>query len=513
MPLEQLEKLFESVGQAAEQFARLKQEQHVVMGGRVAISEAVSSVSDLYRQIGRSVPATSQTDQRQGSAPAQHWREIIEQLRTLITELKEARPKQTKAEHQREPPLARRLAQYLPPNLLEAGIKLGDYIAKQERAGRAVDRFTLALAIASRFLYSLTTGRVITPAGLRLPWRRALARSLRRFPATRSLRRILMAPDLVLRRTQRHIAQALQEQSRPAVRRMVRGVRELRQQRERLLRPAPRAESGMALQPLGQDLAAAGVARLAAGGASRAAVAEGAAAAGLAAGAAAAGGAAAGAGAGIGAGAAAAGGAAAGAGAGIGAGAAAAGGAAAGGAAAMGAATIIGAVVAVLTLLVVAIIATIVAMRKFTTMVRDAAEAMLQARFAKYAEFSPQIAYAKAKYEAYDIQHRIREGAATGPATLALTQSLIELRREMGPMNRALLNLQLIGMRALVNIARGINAILKITRIVELLEIIAGNTKLPTPPMETPAQTFLTELEKGMNIPRNPIPGGLPPWQ
>jgi len=378
MPLEQLEKLFETVGHAAEQFARLKSQKEVVVGGKVAISETVFSVADLYRQIGRSVPTTPQGGQQQLGVPPQHWRELIEQLRTLVAELKESRPKQSDAESpkahrairsapQREGGLVHRLAQYLPPNLLEAGIKLGDYIAKQERAGRAVDRFTLALAVASRFLYSLATGRIIIPAGLRLPWRRALARSLRRLPAARNLRRILMAPDIILRRTWRHIAQAIKPHSGAAIRRITQRMREIREEREEVLNRVPPAQTGMLRQPIAQDLAAAGFARLAAGGVSRAAVAEGATAAGLAAG----GAAAAGAGAGIGAGAAAGG-----AGAGIGAGAAA-GGAGAGGAAAMGAATIIGAVVAVLAVLIAALIAAIVAMRKFTTMVRDAAEAML----------------------------------------------------------------------------------------------------------------------------------------
>lgn len=465
MPLEQLERLFEQVGQAAEKMAALREGTGpVTIGGRVALSEAVHSIHDLYRQLGRG-PA----DNTPAAQPQTEWREVVSLLRKLVS-LQErggeqaAVTKKTPSDAPRQPVLSR-----IPPgSWIEAGLKLATYVEKQERAGKAVDGFTRALAVASRFLYSFTTGRVITPSGQRIPWRRALARALRRSPGMRPLRHVLSLPDVILRRVARQVRIAQGGRAVPRLGQAVKTVGEVRS-------GIVQAGAGRAGQAAAARAAGAAAGRLAAG-----------------------------AGAGAGAGAAGAGGAA---------GAAGAGGAAAAGSA-LAAAGPVGAAIGAVVALVAILVAAVVALRKFTVSVRESAEALLQSRFSKYGALNPTIAFAEARYEAYDIQSRIREGQATAATTLALTRATIQLRQEMGPINRSLLNLQTVGTLLLVHVARAVNLLLRLSVIPSLLDVIIRRLGWSQPEPQMPLETFLGELERQVPMPRNvPPQGGLPPWQ
>ncbi|MGB9690040.1 hypothetical protein, partial [Thermogutta sp.] len=204
MPLEQLQKLFEQVGEAAERLSQLRAGT-LSLGGRVAISETVQSVADLRRQLGQK--DNDETVRR--PLASEDLRTIVNEVKRLNERLKAEEKKSEESRKTRDADGEKEKASLIKRiplvSWVEAGLTLADYVDKQKKAGKAVDSFTYSLAVASRFLYSFTTGRVITPSGQRIPWRRALARALRRYPALRPVRRLLTTPDILLRRTARHI--------------------------------------------------------------------------------------------------------------------------------------------------------------------------------------------------------------------------------------------------------------------------------------------------------------------
>lgn len=468
MPIERLEKLFGEVGEAAQRLAQLKaQAGELVFGGRVAHSEKVQSIADLYAQTRRgemAAAAPSAAPQaealtRQSDALA---RTLIEALKTVLEGHKPETlaPRSQSAEHESRKGLLQRMP---PVSWLEAGLKLGDYIQKQEQAGRAVDGFTRALAVASRFLYGMTTGKVVTASGQRLPWRRAMARALRKVPGMQGPRRLLMLPDLLIRRPIRHLAASgaiPRKVLRPM--KMLSGGRGLGNVAGAITRVAGAASGG------GGGGGAAGlVARVAAGAG------------------------AAGAGGGAGAGA-----------------------AAAAGAGILAAAGPVGVAVGAVVAFVGVLVGAVVALRKFTTGVKESAEGLLRRRFLEYAPYNPTIAAAQARLEAYDIGSKIRYGQATAGTTMQLTQAFIKLREEMGPLNRTLLNVQTLAATLLVHVARGVNLLLKMTAVLPLIDWLVKKLGGEAPKLDMPVETLLRGLE-GLqgNRPRNPPPqGGLPPW-
>ncbi len=485
MPIERLEKLFGEVGEAAQRLAQLKaQAGAVVMGGVVAQSENVKSIQDLYAQIKRTDPAAAVPKAaRQAETLAKQREEItralVEALRKTLADNKPESGRSKKETQDDKKSLLQRIP---PVSWVEAGLHLAKYVEQQDRAGRAVDVFTRALAVAARFLYSMTTGKVITRSGQTIPWRRAAARALRRVPAMRSLRRMLMLPDLVIRPMMRHMAK-----SGAITRTVVQRVRSGRRPSAGHIVPQVARTAGIASRLARTGQAATGIA---AGGA------RGAAAAGTAARLAA------------GAGQAAASGA-------TGAAASGATGAAAGiGAAALAAAGPVGVVVGAVIAFTAVLIGAVVALRKFTVGVKESTERLLGERFMKYAAVNPTIAAAQARLEAYEIGSKIRYGQATAGTTMQLTQAFIKLREEMGPLNRTLLNVQTLAATLLVHVARGVNLLLKMTAVLPLIDWLVKKLGGEAPKLDMPVETLLRGLE-GLqgNRPRNPPPqGGLPPW-
>ena len=485
MPLEHLQQLFEQVGETAQRLAQLRATTgSLVLGGRVAESESVATVDDLKRQLGAPVlnatlaaGEVSKIADTIGEAIAKH----------LAAQSAPSRPSDTEAKsapRQDAPDVGKGLLEKLSPKTwFDAGLRLADYVEKQEKAGKAVDNFTRALALASRFLYGFTTGRVIMPSGRRLPWRRAAAIALRRVRSLKPVRSLLTMPDRILRRTSRQMAKS------GAVQRVV--LRPLSEKPSSTVPALTRAIRGESVS----TVTAAGVQGLEKTGEAVAkAAAVGAAGAGTA---------------GAGAGGAAAGG-----------GGAAAGGAAAGGTSAtvlgaLAAAGPVGIVIGALVALAAAVVMAAAAVRKFTVGVKEQAENLLHQRFAKYGAMSPSIAYSEARIEAYELGSKIRYAHATAQTTAQLTQAFIRLREEMEPMNRAIINIQNIAATILVHVARGVNFLLKLMPIVPILEWIAKQLAGEPPSMDIPAESLLRGLEglQGQR-PRNPPPqGGLPPWQ
>lgn len=529
MPIERLEKLFGEVGEAAQRLAQLKaQAGELVFGGRVAHSEKVQSIADLYAQTRRgemamaapSAAPQAETLTRQGETLA---RALIEALKTVLEGHKPETlaPRSQSAEHESRKGLLQRMP---PVSWLEAGLKLGDYVQKQEQAGRAVDGFTRALAVASRFLYGMTTGKVVTASGQRLPWRRAMARALRKLPKMQGPRRLLMLPDLLIRRPIRHLAASgaiprkilrpikIPTGATPA--KVVTPTRLLIGAADnahttthqkavspgtltsgggdaanltgaiprKILRPMKMLSGGRGLGNVaGAITRVAGAASGGGGGGGAAGlVARVAAGAG-----------AAGAGGGAGAGA-----------------------AAAAGAGILAAAGPVGVAVGAVVAFVGVLVGAVVALRKFTTGVKESAEGLLRRRFLEYAPYNPTIAAAQARLEAYDIGSKIRYGQATAGTTMQLTQAFIKLREEMGPLNRTLLNVQTLAATLLVHVARGVNLLLKMTAVVPLIDWLVKKLGGEAPKLDMPVETLLRGLE-GLqgNRPRNPPPqGGLPPW-
>jgi len=477
MPIERLEKLFHDVGEAAQRLAQLKaQAGAVVMGGVVAQSENVKSIQDLYAQIKRTDPAAAVPKAaRQAETLAKQREEItralVEALRKTLADNKPESGRSKKETQDDKKSLLQRIP---PVSWVEAGLHLAKYVEQQDRAGRAVDVFTRALAVAARFLYSMTTGKVITRSGQTIPWRRAAARALRRVPAMRSLRRMLMLPDLVIRPTMRHMAK-----SGAITRTVVQRVRSGRRPSAGHIVPQVARTAGIASRLARTGQAATGIA---AGGA------RGAAAAGTAARLAA------------GAGQAAASGAT---------------GAAAGiGAAALAAAGPVGVVVGAVIAFTAVLIGAVVALRKFTVGVKESTERLLGERFMKYAAVNPTIAAAQARLEAYEIGSKIRYGQATAATTVQLTEAYIALRREMGDMNRTLLNVQAIGATMLVHVARGVNLLLKMTAIIPMIDWLVKLLGHNEPRIDMPVEQFLRGLEglQGNRARNQPPKGGLPPW-
>lgn len=483
MPLEHLQQLFEQVGETAQRLAQLRATTgSLVLGGRVAESESVATVDDLKRQLGAPVlnatlaaGEVTKIADTIGEAIAKH----------LAAQSAPSRPSDTEAKsapRQDAPDVGKGLLEKLSPKTwFDAGLRLADYVEKLEKAGKAVDNFTRALALASRFLYGFTTGRVIMPSGRRLPWRRAAAIALRRVRSLKPVRSLLTMPDRILRRTSHEMAKS------GAVQRVV--LRPLSEKPSSTVPALTRAIRGQVETSAVQDQAVAKAGEKVTG-----AITVGAAGAGTA---------------GASAGGAAAGG-----------GGAAAGGAAAGGTSAtvlgaLAAAGPVGIVIGALVALAAAVVMAAAAVRKFTVGVKEQAENLLHQRFAKYGAVSPSIAYSEARIEAYELGSKIRYANATAQTTAQLTQAFIRLREEMEPMNRAIINIQNIAATILVHVARGVNFLLKLMPIVPILEWIAKQLAGEPPSMDIPAESLLRGLEglQGQR-PRNPPPqGGLPPWQ
>lgn len=186
MPLEQLQKLFEEIGQTAERLSRLRREGEATLGGRVARSESVHSVADLYAQLGQGQAALA-------IKPIERLTQQLEKLNERLA----SQEKRAEAEGGGGPSFWRRLQ---PRHWMDPLLRFSNYVAGQQAAGQSVDPLTYRLAWASRFLYSFSTGRVVTPSGRAIPWRRALAARLRGRRWTRPIRRALLAPDIAMRR-------------------------------------------------------------------------------------------------------------------------------------------------------------------------------------------------------------------------------------------------------------------------------------------------------------------------
>lgn len=493
MPLEHLEKLFSEIGEAAEKLAAIKAQLggQMVIGGRVARSEDVRSVADIYAQTRANLGVPLGQAISQGEALSRAQTDLLaESIAKAITESvarTQAGPKATAPPEKPKSGLLESVKRLPPMSWLEAGLKLAEYAEKQEAAGKAVDRFTRAVGAASRFLYSMATGNVILRSGRRVPWRRALAVAMRGHPANRRLRRALLYPDIVLRRLRRTLASA--HTSAPPGRRAAR-------------KAADTANAARALKGAAQPAAETARSALAQGQLPQAAEAppqSGAAGGASAAGITAAQTVARGAGAGAQAGAA------------EGAATTAAG---AVGRAALALASPVGVAVGAVVALIAAIVAAAIGLRRFTVAVFESSKALLMSRFERYAQFNPAIGAAQARLEASEIHSRLHTGQATSWSTVQLTESLIQLRKEMGPINRAVINVQNIGATLLVHAARAVNALLKLTVIIPLIDWISRKLG-KNDPKDMPVEEFLRALE-GLagNHPRNPPPkGGLPPWQ
>lgn len=357
MPLEQLQKLFEEIGQTAERLSRLRGQGDVAFGGRVGRSEQVHSVAELYAQLGRA----------EFSPLAKPIERLTQQLEKLNERLA-SQEKRAEAEGVGGPSIWRRLQ---PHRMLEPLLRFSNYVAAQQAAGHPVDPLVYRLAWASRFFYSFSTGRVVMPSGRATPWRRALAARLRGYRWARPIRQALLAPDIAMRRV-RLVWQAAQAGGRSG---------------------AAGARAAGAASRLGQLAAAA--ARTGAGAAAGAAGAAGAGAAGAA-------GAAAGA---AGAGAA---------GASTGAGAAGAGAAGAAGLAAASIAGVIAGLAAAFVALVAAVIAGTIALGKFVGAVRESASASLEAK-RQYAEMVPAMAAILSRKDVLEMQEQARRGRMLTP--------------------------------------------------------------------------------------------------
>ncbi|GAB4134098.1 MAG: hypothetical protein Kow0040_17350 [Thermogutta sp.] len=453
MPLNELERLFDSVGMAAERAVAAKRilsaketdPDKVIIGGPVAQSELVKAVADIKAQIGNAGPPPLRTASAGGEAERPDGGRLAAVVEKLAKVLEHRERTERTADRETASWWSR----------------IGEFIRKQEEAGRAVTGFTRALGFASAFLRGMATGQVLTRSGRSLPWRRALAIRLRGRPRLRPIRSLLQFPDRILRPF----------------------AREMRaMQKGDFIRAAGAARSHLAHNSASRASSAA----QAASAAARAGTAAKTAAAAVAAG---------------------------GAGGGSAVAATAAGGAAAG-AAGLAAASGVGVAVGAVLVFVAALVIAVAAMRKFTTSVKDAAQASLMRQFSQYAPYSASFSLAEAKMEAYQVRHAVGMGRNTGWSALLLTDALIKLRAEMGPINRAAANLGNVFLYTLVQLARGVNSVLMIARpLLSVLDRIAAY--LPkAPEMNVPIEEFLKDLEFRRADPRNPPPrGGFPPWQ
>jgi hypothetical protein len=493
VPLEHLEKLFSEIGEAAEKLAAIKAQLggQMVIGGRVARSEDVRSVADIYAQTRANLGVPLGQAISQGEALSRAQTDLLaESIAKAMSESlarTQGGPKATPPPEKPKSGLLESVKRLPPLSWMEAGLKLAEYAEKQQAAGKAVDGFTAAVGAAARFLYSMATGNVILRSGRRVPWRRALAVALRGHPANRGLRRALLYPDLVLRRLRRTLTSA--HTSAPpggrAARKAADTANAARALKGAAQPAAETARSALAEGQLGQAVKATPQSG-AAGGASAAGVT---AAQTLARGA------------------------------GAGAQAGAAEGAATGAAGAVGRAALalaspVGVAVGAVVALIAAVVAAVVGLRKFTVAVVESSKALLMNRFERYAQFSPAIGAAQARLEASEIRERLETAQATSWTTVQLTESLIQLRKEMAPINRALINVQNLAAILLIHAARAVNALLKLTVIVPLIDWISRKLG-KNDQKDMPVEEFLRALE-GLagNHPRNPPPkGGLPPWQ
>lgn len=476
MPLERLQKLFETIGETAQQLAEAKTAGGaVVHGGRVAHSERVSNISDIYKQLGAAIrPVSAIATPQPAPIPAV----LLATLKRLADAL-EASDKQRKTkdkESEGKPPRGGQAttpriiplpqwSQRLTPDFWLKGLaQFSKHVEAQERAGKAVTTFTLALAAASRALYSFATGNIITASGRSLPWSRAMALKMRKTPGIRIIRRALLAPHIMMRRLRRTVISATHPQGKRSrtIRESAGGIAPVLQQS---------IGKNATVTPRDKPQAAGAVGTIAAQIAGRAAVA----------------------------------------GAGATAGGGTAGAAAAGGASLVAAAGPVGVALAAAAAVVGLFLAAIAALRRFTVAVKDAAESLLQSKFSKLGGVSGLISAQQARLEAYDIGSRLKEARETGYLTQQLTYALIQLRREMGPLNRSLENVKLALMVALVQLARAVNQVLHIlVPLLPLLEMISRTLAKQETPM--PIGDFLSELERAGHW-RNPPPqGGFPPW-
>ena len=471
MPLERLERLFSEIGEAAEKLAAIRAQLGggMVIGGPVAHSEAVRSVADIYAQTNKaaSVPLTEATARAEALSRAK-LDSVTERLTKAISQSlaqAEGRAKGSAPPEKPKSGLLESVKRLPPVSWVEAGLKVAEYVEKQEAAGKAVDGFTRAVGVAARFLYSMVTGNVILRSGRRVPWRRALAVAMRGSPANRGLRRALLYPDIALRRVRRTLASA-QTSPRP-------GPTAARQAAESAnaasaLKVAAQATPQFRAPDAALGTTAAQALARGAGAGARAGVVQGAAttAVGTA------------------------------------------------GRAALALASPIGLAVGAIIALTAAIVAAVVGLRKFTVSVAESTKALLARRFEQYAQFNPAIGAAQARMEASAIGTRIRIAEGTSATTVQLTNALLQLGKEMEPINRALINAQNIAAILLIQVARGVNALIKLTAIVPLIEWITRFLGQKNQ-QKAPVEEFLRALEGlGGNHPRNPPPkGGFPPWQ
>lgn len=434
--VEKLAQLFEVMGEAAERLAALRGtlqstpretvRRDVAIGGPVADTATIKNVSQLRGLSGGG----------SAHAQAQIWREF----------LREFAEKQRRAE--KPAPAEARGKRSVSSKIDDILESIVNYVRKQDAASESVTRFTRALTHAASFLYSFTTGRIITRTGATLPARRFLVRALRRFPRLRPIRSALQWPDRFLRPYLREMRAI---RGRPVVRSLAAGGRAAGS-----LRGARRAAAASAAS------AARGAAtRAAAGAATRAAAA----------------------------------------------------GTLSGSVTAAGA---LGATAAALGVFVAAVIGAVVAMRLFTNRAKDLATSMLTGQFQRFAGTSQHYSYAQARLRAYEIGQGVRYGKATGPTAILLTEALIQLRKEMGPINRAAIIYGHLFAYSMVQIARLLNAVLTIGKpLLDILEALARSLDKLTPDSKLPIEDFLRHLEDLQKTTgRNPPPnGGFPPWQ
>jgi hypothetical protein len=501
VPLEHLEKLFSEIGEAAEKLAAIRAQTTgpTVVGGRVARSEDVRSVADIYAQtkgiagvpLSQAIPeadplmskktnALAQSIAKaireslartQGTKPDTLAESIAKAIRQSLAET-HAPAKATAPPEKQKSGLLESVKRLPPLSWVEAGLKLAEYAEKQEEAGKAVDGFTRAVGAAARFLYSMATGNVILHSGRRVPWRRALAVAMRGNRANRRLRRALVYPDIVLRRLRRTLASAHRlsppgpkAATKAAATTAARSAR-AESQLARAARTPPQSGAARGASALGTTAAQA-LARGAGAGA-QAGAAEGAVTIAF----------------------------------------------GTVGRAALALASPVGAAVGAVIALTAAVVAAVTALRKFTVSVYESSKAILTNRFERFAQFNPAIGAAQARVEASEIRSRINTAQATSGTTVLLTEALLQLGKEMGPINRALINVQNLAAILLIQVARGVNALVKLTVIVPLIDWISRKLG-KNDQKDMPVEEFLRALE-GLagNQPRNPPPkGGLPPWQ
>ncbi|GAB6165619.1 hypothetical protein JCM19992_16190 [Thermostilla marina] len=419
MPLRHLEAVLEQLA-AVEAHNRRRETPHVVDASTVTNAIALSR-----RLRGEEEQDKAATAARRFAAAL---RTAAEHLRTLPQTVRAAAPK-GKAPEKPKGPAKDKKPRRLPFDM-QALRAFADLTDAQVRAGKRVDAFTLALAVAARALIgfrdklvALRPGRYVGPLRFAAHAMRHVAR---RRPALSAVRGALLAPSRVIHRIGRSLRRVSADRgpqsarivakAAGAGRKLVGAGRKLAGAGRKLAGAAAARTAGAAARTAGAA-AAAGTAGAAAETAGTAAAAGTAGAAAGTAGAAAAGTA----------------------------------------AAALSAAGPIGLVVGVA-----------VALAALPFIAKQLGMAFLEARY-RIAEFSATVGRARAEMQAYEIGSKVREGARTGESTLLLTREMIRLRRELGPIRRFAINIGNLSLTAMAYTGR---LIVELSGIVDVLRLV-----------------------------------------